>query len=107
MTEQINFANEYAPAPESTDHIDIKDRYSLFINGEFTESESGKYFSTINPATEETIAEVADANKIDIDKAVLSARNAYNKTWKNSQRRRKDGKSYIILQKKLSNRRLG
>ena len=48
MTEQIDFATEYAPAPESTDHIEIKDRYSLFINGEFTEPISEKYFPTIN-----------------------------------------------------------
>ena len=44
MTDQIDFATKYAPAPELTDHIKIKDRYSLFINGEFTEPENGKYF---------------------------------------------------------------
>ena len=81
MTEKIDFATKYAPAPESTDHIEIKDRYSLFINGEFTEPESGKYFPTTNPATEEYLSEVADANKADVDKAVQSARNAYENTW--------------------------
>ena len=81
MTEKNDFATKYAPAPESTDHIEIKDRYSLFINGEFTEPESGKYFPTTNPATEEYLSEVADANKADVDKAVQSARNAYENTW--------------------------
>ena len=74
MTEKNDFVTKYAPAPESTDHIEIKDRYSLFINGEFTEPESGKYFPTTNPATEEYLSEVAVANKADVDKAVQSAR---------------------------------
>lgn len=81
MTEQIDFATEYSPAPESTDHIEIKDRYSLFINGEFVEPTSGNYFSTINPATEKTLSEVADANKADVNKAVQSAHNAYENIW--------------------------
>ena len=81
MTEQIDFATEYAPAPESTDNIEIKEHYSLFINGEFTEPENGKYFPTINPATEDNLSEVADANKADVDKAVQSARKAYENIW--------------------------
>ena len=81
MTDQIDFTTKYAPAPELTDHIKIKDRYSLFINGEFTEPESGKYFSTSNPATKEILSEVADANKTDVDKAVQSARKAYENIW--------------------------
>ena len=72
---------EYSPAPESTDHIDLKTRYDLFINGEFTPAESGKYFDTINPANEKKIAKVAEAGQADIDKAVSSARTAYDKTW--------------------------
>jgi len=81
MTDLTDFATKYAPAPESTDHIEIKDRYSLFINGEFTKPASGKYFSTINPATEKTLSEVAEADKTDVDKAVQSARKAYENTW--------------------------
>ena len=37
---------QYDPAPESTDHIKIKKRYGLFINGDFVKPESGKYFDT-------------------------------------------------------------
>ena len=81
MTEKIDFATQYAPAPESTDHIEIKDRYSLFINGEFTEPTSGKYFPTINPATEKTLSEIAEANKADVDRAVQCAQKAYENTW--------------------------
>ena len=43
---------------------------------------SKKYFDTINPATEEKLSEVADANAADVDKAVNAARNAYEKVWK-------------------------
>ena len=81
MTDLTDFATKYAPAPESTDHIEIKDRYSLFINGEFTKPASRKYFPTINPATEKTLSEVAEADKVDVDKAVQSARKAYENTW--------------------------
>src|SRR6185436_14913373 len=72
----------YAPAPESKDHIRIRERYDLFINGKFTAPASGNYFDTINPATEHKLAEVAEASPADVDKAVQSARNAYDKTWK-------------------------
>ena len=71
----------YAPAPESADHIQLKSQYELFINGKFVVPSSGKYFDTINPATEKKIAHVADANAADVDKAVKAARNAYDKSW--------------------------
>ena len=72
---------EYAPAPESTDHINVKKRYGLFINGEFVAPEKGRYFDTINPATEEKLSRVAQASDADVDKAVQAAREAYRKTW--------------------------
>lgn len=71
----------YAPAPEDTKHISLQKRYELFINGKFVKPNSKKYFDTINPATEEKIAEVADADEKDVDLAVKAARNAYNKVW--------------------------
>src|SRR6476661_7377906 len=79
---KFNSGWEYAPAPESKSHIKLKDRYDLFINGKFVKPSSGKYFETINPATEETIAEIAEANIADVDKAVKAARNAYEKVWR-------------------------
>jgi aldehyde dehydrogenase (NAD+) len=70
---------EYAPAPEATDHIRLGDRYGLFLDGEFREPAHGRYVATINPATEEPIAEVAWASEADITKAIESARAAHPK----------------------------
>ena len=72
----------YAPAPESKSIASIKERYELFINGEFVKPASKKYFDTINPANEEKLSEIAEANSADVDKAVKAARNAYDKVWK-------------------------
>jgi aldehyde dehydrogenase (NAD+) len=71
-----------APAPESKSVAKINERYNLFINGEFQKPLSKKYFATINPATEEKLSEVAEANTADVNKAVEAARNAYEKYWK-------------------------
>ena len=72
---------DYGSALESTDHIQLKNRYDLFINGEFVPAVNGKYFNTINPSNERKIAEVAEADKEDVEKAVASAQKAYQKTW--------------------------
>jgi len=72
---------EYAPAPEASDYVKVKSRYELFINGRFVRPRSSKYFESINPATEEKIAEIAEANARDVDLAVRSARRAYEKIW--------------------------
>jgi acyl-CoA reductase-like NAD-dependent aldehyde dehydrogenase len=48
----------------------------LFIDGAFSPAASGRRFATVNPATGETIAEVAEAGKADLDRAVASARRA-------------------------------
>ncbi|WP_418058127.1 aldehyde dehydrogenase family protein [Pimelobacter simplex] len=67
---------EYAPAPESRSIVDIKPSYGLFIDGEFVDGR-GTSFKTINPATEETLAEVAEASEADVDLAVKAARRAF------------------------------
>src|ERR671932_2046746 len=56
-------------------------KYQLFIDGKFVDAESGKTFTTPNPATGETLAEVAEADKADIDKAVAAARRAFEGKW--------------------------
>ncbi|MGA8258033.1 MAG: aldehyde dehydrogenase family protein [Nocardioides sp.] len=71
---------EYAPAPESRSIVDLKSSYGLFINGEFVDGH-GSAFKTISPATEEVLAEVAEANDADVDAAVKAARRAYDKVW--------------------------
>jgi aldehyde dehydrogenase (NAD+) len=70
---------EYAPAPESRDVVDIQPSYGLFIDGEFADG-TGKSFKTINPASEEVLAEVATASEEDVDRAVRAARKAFG-TW--------------------------
>jgi aldehyde dehydrogenase (NAD+) len=72
---------QYAPAPESTDHITIDKQYELFIDGEFSAPEEGRYFETINPATEEPLSSVALATASDVDRAVKAARKAYKGPW--------------------------
>lgn len=71
----------YAPSPEGTSHIQLKKKYSLFINNEWVEPISNIYYPTTNPATEEVLAEIAWANEADVDAAVRAARNAYDNTW--------------------------
>src|ERR1044072_2272141 len=56
-------------------------KYQLFIDGQWVDSESGKTFKTPNPATGETLAEVAEGDKADIDKAVGAARRAFEGKW--------------------------
>jgi aldehyde dehydrogenase (NAD+) len=70
---------DYAPAPESTDHLRLRDRYGLFVNGEFRDGKGGRYVSTINPATEEPLAEVAYGDPDDVSAAVEAARAAQPK----------------------------
>jgi aldehyde dehydrogenase (NAD+) len=72
---------DLAPAPESTSHIQLNEQYELFIGGKWVKPSSGKYFPTINPATEEKIAMIAEANEKDVDKAVKAARKAYTDIW--------------------------
>ena len=49
----------------------------LFVGGEFVPAASGKRFATVNPATGEAIAEVAEAGREDLDRAVAAARKAF------------------------------
>ena len=56
-------------------------KYQLFIDGQWVDSESGKTFTTPNPATGQPLAEVAEGDKADIDKAVAAARRAFEGKW--------------------------
>ncbi|EMD23375.1 aldehyde dehydrogenase family protein [Amycolatopsis azurea] len=71
---------EYAPAPESRDLANLKPHYRPFVNGEFVDG-SGEPLKTINPATEEVLAEVGTASVSDVDIAVKGARKAYTGVW--------------------------
>ncbi|HXM79362.1 MAG TPA: aldehyde dehydrogenase family protein, partial [Thermoanaerobaculia bacterium] len=72
---------DYSPAPESKDIVRIEKRYGLFVGGKFVPARSGRTFPTINPATEEVLAEVAEAGSADVDAAVAAAEDAYKKSW--------------------------
>jgi aldehyde dehydrogenase (NAD+) len=72
---------DYAPAPESRAVADIKSSYGLFIGGEFVDSLDGHAIKTVNPASEEVLAEVVEAGPRDVDRAVAAARSAYDGTW--------------------------
>ncbi len=68
---------DYAPAPEATDHVRLAARYEPFIDGQFVEpADGGAGRETINPASEERLAEVGFAGDADIDLAVSAARRA-------------------------------
>ena len=49
----------------------------MFINNEWVDSQSGKKFPTLNPATEEKIVDVSEADRADVDLAVAAARQAF------------------------------
>ncbi len=79
---KFDSSRNLAPALESKSVAKIAERYDLFINGKFEKPSSKKYFDTINPANEEKLSAVAEANAADVNKAVVAARNAYEKGWK-------------------------
>ncbi len=80
----LNFGElwPYDPAPETAEAY-LKPRYDLFINGEFTAPKSGRYFDSINPATEEKIAEIALAGPADVDAAYTAAQASFEGVWGN------------------------
>jgi aldehyde dehydrogenase (NAD+) len=71
----------YAPAPQERGIVAIAPSYGLFVDGEFAAAADGRTFATVNPATEEPLAEVALAGEADVDRAVRAARAAYEKAW--------------------------
>ncbi len=79
MTGPMSF--DYAPAPESRSVVDLRSSYGLFIDGKFADPADARSFKTVNPATEEVLAEVGEAGPADVDRAVTAARRAYTKVW--------------------------
>jgi aldehyde dehydrogenase (NAD+) len=67
----------YAPAPESRAILSLEERYGLYVGGEMVEPRSGEWFTTISPATEEPLAEVALAGPEDVAAAVGAAREGF------------------------------
>ncbi|HVD15989.1 MAG TPA: aldehyde dehydrogenase family protein [Actinomycetota bacterium] len=71
----------YAPAPEATDHVKLREEYGLLIGGRWVAPLSESTFKTINPASEEVLAVIAEGGEEDVDAAVKAARTAYTKVW--------------------------
>jgi aldehyde dehydrogenase (NAD+) len=71
---------EYAPAPESAALANLKPAYRPFVDGELVDG-GGEPLKTLNPATEEVLAEVGTASSEDVDRAVAAARRAYEQVW--------------------------
>jgi aldehyde dehydrogenase (NAD+) len=71
----------YAPAPESRDIVRLEERYGLFVGGEWLEPRSGEYYTTISPASEEPLSEIAQAGAEDVALAVGAAREAFDDGW--------------------------
>ena len=80
LTSQLG-ALSYDPAPESAAIARLAPSYGVFLDGKFTPADAHDQFASINPATEETLATVALASASDVDRAVASARRAYEKVW--------------------------
>jgi aldehyde dehydrogenase (NAD+) len=72
---------EYASAPESREIVKLEERYGLFVGGEFIAPRSDEYYTTINPATEEPLAELPQAGPEDVAFAVEAARDAFANGW--------------------------
>jgi len=72
---------DYAPAPEPTDRVRLAKRYELFVGGAWVAPKSKRRFATVNPATEERLAEVAEAGAADVDTAVEAAERAHRRYW--------------------------
>ncbi len=70
----------YVPSREATDLVSLRDRYGLWIDGKFRAPASKRFLTTVNPATEEPLAEVAEGGERDVDRAVRAARRAFE-TW--------------------------
>jgi betaine-aldehyde dehydrogenase len=73
-------------------------KYQLFIDGKWVDAESGKTFTTPNPATGATLAEVAEGDKADIDKAVAAARRAFEGAWSKVSARERGRMMYKLAQ---------
>jgi aldehyde dehydrogenase (NAD+) len=75
------FTLDYAQSRESTAIVHIESSYDLYIGGQWVAPRSDRRFTTVNPATEEPLAEVAEAGADDVDLAVRAARDAYDDVW--------------------------
>jgi aldehyde dehydrogenase (NAD+) len=70
---------EYATAPESREIVEIRERYGYFVGGEWLEPK--ETYPTIDPSSEEPLAEVGQATDEEVVLAVSAARDAFDNGW--------------------------
>ena len=70
---------DYAPAPEARDLVQLRERYGHFVGGEWLEPR--ETYTTIDPSSEEALAEVGQATTEEVDQAVAAARDAFENGW--------------------------
>jgi aldehyde dehydrogenase (NAD+) len=70
---------DYAPALEARDIVALRERYGLFVGGKWLEP--AETYTTISPATEEPLAEIAQATPEEVHGAVAAAREAFADGW--------------------------
>ena len=69
----------YAPAPESRDIVQLRERYGLYVGGEWLEP--AETYTTVAPSSEEPLAQVGQAGEADVGRAVAAARGAFENGW--------------------------
>ena len=94
---------EYVPSLEGRDIVAIRPSYGLVIDGAEREARDGSSFPTIEPATGEHLADVAEAGAADVDDAVAAARRAYDERWRDLSGRAR-GKYLFRLARLLQDR---
>jgi acyl-CoA reductase-like NAD-dependent aldehyde dehydrogenase len=70
---------DYAAAPEARDLVRLRDRYGLFVGGDWLEPKES--YTTIDPSSEEPLAEVGQATEAEVELAVTAARDAFENGW--------------------------
>jgi aldehyde dehydrogenase (NAD+) len=70
---------DYAPAPEARDIVQLQPRYGLYVGGDWLEP--AETYTTIDPSSEEPLAEIGQASPADVAKAVGAARDAFENGW--------------------------
>jgi aldehyde dehydrogenase (NAD+) len=70
---------DYAPAPEARDLVQLREQYGLFVGGEWLEPTEA--YTTIDPSSEEPLAEIGQASSEEVGQAVGAAREAFDNGW--------------------------
>src|SRR5271155_3806716 len=72
----------YDFTPETAAGEFLRKPHQLLIDGHRVPSSSGRTFKSLNPATEEVIATIAEGNEADVNHAVAAARRAFEGPWR-------------------------